>query len=278
MSRNSFTASGKCWSDSSSYICGKWSKTLEVNLNMKKEKNMFYKFCVTTNKKEGWRVWCISLKSIFSNVWIALKPSLFVFGDLKLTNNESDLDTQCPSVTLLHKNQAGVCKYLLGSVDFYYKGLDCMITHLLPKIPTVSVWVRVWKFIYKTKKEKKTLRQTEYHFSGCTFCGRATSIRKKITRAQNVVHLEKGIFYLLNIENCLRVPVLFSLTECTLWGMKWNFFVEKVGSCFAQNALHSGIRHQSEVYKWSISECVPPPQCGNKILQLWHWKHEKWHF
>lgn len=147
MSRNSFTASGKCWSDSSSYICGKWSKTLEVNLNMKKEKNMFYKLCVTTNKTEGWRVWCISLKSIFSNVWIALKPSLFVFGDLKLTNNESDLDTQCPSVTLLHKNQAGVCKYLLGSVDFYYKGLDCMITHLLPKIPTVSVWVRVWKFI-----------------------------------------------------------------------------------------------------------------------------------
>lgn len=105
MSRNSFTASGKCWSDSSSYICGKWSKTLEVNLNMKKEKNMFYKLCVTTNKTEGWRVWCISLKSIFSNVWIALKPSLFVFGDLKLTNNESDLDTQCPSVTLLHKTR-----------------------------------------------------------------------------------------------------------------------------------------------------------------------------
>lgn len=116
MSRNSFTASGKCWSDSSSYICGKWSKTLEVNLNMKKEKNMFYKICVTTNKTEGWRVWCISLKSIFSNVWIALKPSLFVFGDLKLTNNESDLDTQCPSVTLLHKTRqvfANICSAVL---------------------------------------------------------------------------------------------------------------------------------------------------------------------
>lgn len=80
-----------------------------------------------------------------------------------------------------------------------------MITHLLPKIPTVSVWVRVWKFIYQTKKEKKTLRQTECHFSGCTFCGQATSISKKITSAQNMVHLKKDIFYLLNIENCLRV-------------------------------------------------------------------------